>query len=40
VAPVGSHESHAIDVRVISATHRKLEERIASGEFRKTSTIA
>jgi len=33
--PVGSHESHDIDVRVISATHRKLEERIASGEFRE-----
>jgi two-component system response regulator GlrR len=32
---VGSHESHDIDVRVISATHRKLEERIASGEFRE-----
>jgi two-component system response regulator GlrR len=35
VRPVGSHESHAIDVRVISATHRKLEERIAAGEFRE-----
>src|SRR5438128_1206856 len=35
VRPVGSHESHDIDVRVISATHRKLEERIASGEFRE-----
>ena len=32
---VGSHESHDIDVRVICATHRKLEERIASGEFRE-----
>jgi len=32
---VGSHESHDIDVRVIAATHRKLEERIASGEFRE-----
>src|SRR6188508_585511 len=34
VRPVGSHEFHDIDVRVIAATHRKLEERIASGEFR------
>ena len=35
IRPVGSHESHDIDVRVVSATHRKLEERIASGEFRE-----
>jgi len=35
VRPVGSHESIDIDVRVICATHRKLEERIASGEFRE-----
>jgi len=35
IRPVGSHESHDVDVRVISATHRKLEERIASGEFRE-----
>jgi two-component system, NtrC family, response regulator GlrR len=35
VRPVGSHENHDIDVRVIAATHRKLEERIASGEFRE-----
>jgi two-component system response regulator GlrR len=35
IRPVGTHESHDIDVRVISATHRKLEERIASGEFRE-----
>jgi two-component system response regulator GlrR len=35
VRPVGSHESFDVDVRVISATHRKLEERIAAGEFRE-----
>jgi len=35
IRPVGSHESHDIDVRVISATHRKLEERITTGEFRE-----
>jgi len=35
VRPVGSHENFDVDVRVISATHRKLEERIATGEFRE-----
>jgi two-component system response regulator GlrR len=35
VRPVGSHEQHPIDVRVITATHRKLEEKIAAGEFRE-----
>ena len=35
VRPVGTHESHDIDVRVISATHRKLEEMIAAGDFRE-----
>jgi two-component system response regulator GlrR len=35
IRPVGSHESFSVDVRVIAATHRKLEERIASGEFRE-----
>ena len=35
VRPVGSNESIDINVRVISATHRRLEERIASGEFRE-----
>ena len=33
--PVGSHEFYDVDVRVISATHRNLEERMASGEFRE-----
>ena len=35
VRPVGSHENIPVDVRLIAATHRKLEERIASGEFRE-----
>jgi two-component system response regulator GlrR len=35
VRPVGSHETHDVDVRVVSATHRKLEEKIAEGEFRE-----
>jgi two-component system, NtrC family, response regulator GlrR len=35
IRPVGAHEMLNIDVRVIAATHRKLEERIASGEFRE-----
>lgn len=35
VRPVGSNESIAVNVRVVSATHRKLEARIASGEFRE-----
>ena len=36
IRPVGSSESQAIDVRVISATHRNLEEKIASGEQNAT----
>jgi two-component system, NtrC family, response regulator GlrR len=35
VRPVGSNETVAIDVRIVSATHRRLEERIAAGEFRE-----
>jgi two-component system response regulator GlrR len=35
VRPVGSNEAVAVDVRVLSATHRKLEQRIAVGEFRE-----
>src|SRR5215467_4570053 len=35
IRPVGSHESFDVDVRVISATHRKLEEKISSNEFRE-----
>jgi two-component system response regulator GlrR len=35
VRPVGTSETIEINVRVISATHRRLEERIAAGEFRE-----
>src|SRR5256885_7747773 len=35
IRPVGSHEQFDVDVRVVSATHRKLEEKIAAGEFRE-----
>jgi len=35
VRPVGSTETRAVDVRILSATHRNLEEAIASGEFRE-----
>lgn len=34
VRPVGANAEEKIDVRVISATHRRLEERIVSGDFR------
>ncbi len=33
--PVGSVEAIDIDVRIISATHRRLEEEIAAGRFRE-----
>jgi len=35
VRPVGSSAAEDVNVRVVSATHRKIEERIASGEFRE-----
>lgn len=34
VTPVGSSRPVRIDVRIIAATHRFIEERIAAGEFR------
>jgi two-component system response regulator GlrR len=34
VRPVGSTESHEVDVRVISATHRNIEAEMAAGNFR------
>jgi DNA-binding NtrC family response regulator len=35
VEPLGTNESVSVDVRVISATHRDLKERIAQGLFRE-----
>jgi len=35
VRPVGASESVPVDVRILCATHRRLDERIATGEFRE-----
>ncbi|WP_210396530.1 sigma 54-interacting transcriptional regulator [Motiliproteus sediminis] len=35
VRPVGSTQSYPIDVRVLSATHRNLEQAMESGDFRQ-----
>lgn len=35
VRPIGATESVLVDVRVISATHRKLEQEMARGNFRE-----
>ncbi len=35
VRPVGATETRTVDVRILSATHRDLEEAIGSGEFRE-----
>jgi two-component system, NtrC family, response regulator AtoC len=35
IEPLGTNESLRVDVRVVSATHRDLKERIAAGMFRE-----
>jgi len=35
VRPVGANDAIDVNVRIVSATHRKLEERIAAGAFRE-----
>ena len=35
VRPVGSTKTMSVDVRIISATHRDLDEAVKSGEFRE-----
>jgi two-component system response regulator PilR (NtrC family) len=35
IRPVGSAQEQAVDVRILSATHKILSEMVASGEFRE-----
>jgi len=35
IEPLGTNESQRVDVRVISATHRNLKERVEAGSFRE-----
>ncbi len=35
VRPVGASQSHPVDVRILAATNRNLEEEVAQGRFRQ-----
>ncbi len=35
IRPVGGNRAQAVDVRLIAATHRNLEQRVAEGSFRE-----
>ncbi|MCP1675198.1 DNA-binding NtrC family response regulator [Natronocella acetinitrilica] len=35
IRPVGGSKEHTVDVRIVAATNRNLEERIEAGEFRE-----
>ena len=35
VTPVGGRDPEIVDIRIIAATHRDLDERVARGEFRE-----
>jgi len=35
IVPLGSHASHSVDVRFVSATQRKMETEISAGRFRQ-----
>ncbi|WP_026377474.1 sigma-54-dependent transcriptional regulator [Aestuariibacter salexigens] len=35
VTPLGSHQEVSVDVRVLAATHRNLEEMVTNGQFRE-----
>ena len=35
IKPVGSDKTHAVNVRIIAATHNNLKEKVAKGQFRQ-----
>jgi DNA-binding NtrC family response regulator len=35
IRPVGSHQQVKVDVRILAATHRNLDEMVATGKFRE-----
>lgn len=37
VVPLGSNESHQVDIQIIAATHKDLQQQVANGEFRQDS---